>query len=307
MGVSPEKAMEAIHARFGVHAGHRALHAKGVICTGAFAPTPEAAALTRAPHMAGPAVPAVVRFSNGGGNPRVPDYVPDVRGLAVSFRLPDGSSTDIVSQTVPRFPFRDQDGFVDLLRATTPGPAAVYRLPLLLIRNPRSIRGLRSNLKAIGSLPASFASRPYFAFHAFKWIAADGSERWVRYTWRPAATDPDLERAEAKRRGRDYLFDELRQRLERGPVQMTLELQIAGPGDDTDDPSSVWPADREHVTAGTLEVSAIDPDADDGMIFDPTRLIDGIEPSNDPVLRFRPLAYSLSHAERTQGTESPQS
>lgn len=299
MAVTPEQAMEAIHGRFGAHARHRALHAKGVICIGSFTATSDAARLTRAAHMAGGAVPATVRFSNGGGNPRVPDYVPDVRGMAVSFRLPDGSNTDIVSQTVPRFPFRDQDGFVDLLRATTRGPAAVYRVPLLVIRNPSSIRGLRSNLKALGSLPASFASRPYFAFHAFKWIAADGSERWVRYTWRPTVSEPDLDRGQAKRRGRDYLFDELRERLARAPARMTLELQIAGPGDDPDDPSSVWPEERERIEVGTLEVTAIDPGADDGMVFDPMRLTDGIEPSNDPVLHFRPRVYTLSHARRT--------
>jgi catalase len=301
MGVTPEQAMDAIRARFGAHAGHRALHAKGVICTGTFTATPEAARLTRAAHMGGAPIPATIRFSNGGGNPKVPDYAPDVRGMAVSFRLPDGSSTDIVSQTVPRFPFRNEDGFVELLRATTRSPAAVYRVPLLLMRNPGAILGLRSNLKALGALPASFASRPYFAFHAFKWIAADGSERWVRYTWRPTISEPDLEQTEAKQRGRDYLFDDLRERLDRAPVRMTLEVQIAEPGDDPDDPSSVWPEERERVVVGILEVSAIDPDADDGIVFDPMHLTEGVEPSNDPVLRFRPRVYSLSYAERAAG------
>lgn len=299
MSVTPEQAMEAIHGRFGAHAGHRALHAKGVICSGAFTASPAAARLTRAPHMAGEAVPATVRFSNGGGNPKVPDYVPDVRGMAVSFRLPDGSSTDVVSQTVPRFSFRDQGGFVELLRAAKRSPGSLYRWPRLLISNPKMIRDLRMNLGAIGSLPASFVARPYFAFHAFRWIAADGTERWVRYTWRPTISEPDVDRGEAKQRGRDYLFDELRDRLGRGPARMTLEVQIAAPGDDPDDPSSVWPEDRDRVTVGTLEVTALDPDADDGMVFDPMRLTDGIEPSNDPVLHFRPRVYTLSHAART--------
>jgi catalase len=30
------------------------------------------------------------------------------------------------------------------------------------------------------------------------------------------------------------------------------------------------------------------------IVFDPTRMTDAIEPSNDPVLQFRPRAYSLS-------------
>jgi catalase len=43
-------------------------------------------------------------------------------------------------------------------------------------------------------------------------------------------------------------------------------------------------------------------------VFDPMRVTDGIEPSNDPVLRFRTLAYSASVKLRTgvdRGPEAP--
>jgi catalase len=36
-------------------------------------------------------------------------------------------------------------------------------------------------------------------------------------------------------------------------------------------------------------------------MFDPTRLVPGIELSDDPVLRFRGQVYSVSHGRRTQG------
>jgi catalase len=35
------------------------------------------------------------------------------------------------------------------------------------------------------------------------------------------------------------------------------------------------------------------------MIFDPMRLVDGIEPSDDPILQARPGAYSVSYRRRT--------
>jgi catalase len=35
------------------------------------------------------------------------------------------------------------------------------------------------------------------------------------------------------------------------------------------------------------------------LVFDPTRVVDGIELSDDPVLRFRPAAYDVSVARRT--------
>ena len=298
MALTPEEGFEKIHDRFGVHDGHRALHAKGVLCKGTFTATPRARELTRAGHMSGEPVAATVRFSNGGGDPTVPDYAPDVRGLAVSFQLADGSSTDLLGQTLPHFPFRDTNGFFAAMAVSKRTPSSLLKLPGFFLRYPRAVLKLREANEGLNRR-ASFAARHYFAFHAYKWLDAEGGERWVRYFWSPTVDEPDFSKDEAKRRGRDYLFDELAERLEREPVRLELEIQIAAEGDDPDDPSSEWPAERERAIVGTLEVTAIDPDADDGIVFDPMRLVDGIEASNDPVLRYRPDVYTLSHARRT--------
>jgi catalase len=294
----PDEALEAIHERYGAHPGHRALHSKGVICKATFTATPEAGKLTRAAHMSGEPISTYARFSNGGGDPTVPDYAPDVRGLAVSFHLSDGSRTDISSQTLPRYPFRDQEGFLAALRVSKPSLKSALRMPAFAARYPGALTALPEGNKLMNSR-AAFAARRYYAFHAYRWIAGDGSERFVRYTWLPTVIETEPSKAEVKRRGANYLFDDLAARLEHEPVRMLLELQIAGEGDDPDDPSDVWPDDRERVIAGTLEVSAIDPGADDGIVIDPIRVTDGIEPSNDKVLHYRPAAYSISHERRT--------
>ena len=300
MATTHEEALATIEARFGSHPGHRALHAKGVICDATFIATPEAARLTRALHMSGKPIPATARISNGSGDPTVPDYAPDVRGLAVAFHLPDGTRTDLLSQTLPRFPFRDQEGFFAAMRVSKPSPTTLLRMPWFLIRHPSVIPTLRASNSALASL-AGFAERRFYPFHAFRWVDAEGGERYVRYTWLPTVDASEIDRAEAKRRGRDFLFEDLRRALDQGPVRWQLEVQIAAPGDDPDDPSAVWPDNRERVVVGELEVSAIDADADDGIVFDPMRLVDGIEPSDDPVLRYRPPAYDLSHRRRTGG------
>jgi catalase len=294
---SPERAMEIIHARYGAHDGHRALHAKGVICAASFTATPEAPDLTRAGHMSGEPVPATVRFSNGGGDPTVPDYVPDVRGLAVSFHLPDGSRTDILAQTLPHFPFRDQEGFLRAVEVSKPSLGALLKFPAFAFRHTNAISKLPEANRIMGRR-ASFAARTYYAFHAYRWIDAGGGERFVRYRWLPTIDEPDLPKDAVKGR-RDYLFEELSERLEREPVRMELEVQIAGEGDDPDDPSDEWPEERRRVIVGTLEVTDVDQDADDGIVFDPMRVVDGIEPSGDPALRYRPDVYTLSHARRT--------
>jgi catalase len=301
--ITPEQAVDSINERFGRHPGHRALHAKGTFCKGQFTATPEAAKLTRAAHMQGTPVEATARVSNGAGNPKTPDYAPDVRGLAVSFHLPDGSRTDIVSQTAPRFPVRSPDAFIDLVRSSEIGPAGLWKLPLFLARHPGALPSLRKNLPALRP-PASYATRRYYAIHAYKWIAADGSERWVRYTWLPEGAEENLSTRDAKGGGRDYLQEEIAERLGRGPVRFTLQLQVAADGDPADDPMAVWPEDRETVAAGTLELTELAPEAEAGgeiFVFDPVRVSDGIELSDDPILRFRPEAYSISIERRTAG------
>jgi catalase len=299
--ITPEQSIDAANEVFGRHPGHRALHAKGTLLTGTFTATPEAATLTRAAHMQGEPVKVTARVSNGGGDPRTPDYVPDVRGLAVKCYLPDGSRTDIVAQSAPRFPVRTPEAFVELMRASALSASMPIKLARFLARNPVAIGGLPANTRALLA-PASYATIPYYAIHAYRWVNVVGTSRYVRYTLVPGATEPPLAPWQARRRGRDYLQTEIRDRLTRGPVRFTLELQRADPGDDVDDPTSVWPKQRETVIAGTFELTGLETEreqAGDVLVFDPVRVTDGIELSDDPILRFREHAYSASVARRT--------
>lgn len=251
--------------------------------------------------MQGEPVPVTARLSNGAGNPNTPDYAPDVRGLAVKLYLPDGSRTDIVAQSAPRFPVRTPEEFVDLLRAQHRDVGMAWRVPVFVARHLYALPALAASAPALRPL-ASYATCRYFAVHAFRFVDSEGRGRYVRYTWLPEAGDHRLGPREAKQRGRDYLQDELKQRLQEGPVRFTLELQLANHGDNVDDPSAQWPRQRERVKAGTLELTDLETGREqegDVLVFDPTRVTDGIELSNDPVLLFRPQAYSESVARRT--------
>ncbi len=298
MTATPQQAIDAANAAFGRHPGYRALHAKGVLLKGTFRAAPEAGQLTRAPHLqAGSSVPATVRFSNGSGKPDSADYAPDPRGMAVKLYLPDGSRTDIVAQTSPRFPVHTPEAFIELLRAQ----ASPWRLPLFLLRHPETLRALPVARKGLVP-PESFATCPYYALHAYRFVGAGDEAQYVRYTFVPEAGDKRISPAEARRRGRDYLHDEIRQRVTDAPVRFTLELQLAEPGDAVDDPWAMWPSDRRRVSAGTLEITGLDTEretGDDVLVFDPTRVTDGIELSDDPVLGFRGAAYGESVARRT--------
>lgn len=307
MTVTPAESVDAANYAFGSHPGTRALHAKGTLCTATFTASPEAGRLTRAAHMQGEPVPATVRVSNGSGNPKAPDYEPDVRGLAVKFYLPDGSRTDLVCQSIPRFPVRTPEAFVELVRTQKREPAMAWKVPLFLARHPEAALNLPHGLPALKPV-ASYATCTYYATHAFEFLDKDGGSRYVRYTLVPEAGDQRISLRQARSRGRDYLQEEIRQRLANGPARFTLQLQIAAPGDNVDDPSSAWPSDRERVTAGTLELTGLDTEREtdgDVLVFDPTRVTDGIGLSDDPVLRYRHRAYSESVERRSGRSPGP--
>lgn len=303
MSVTPERAVDAANRLFGRHPGYRAFHARGMLLKGTFTATSEAASLTRAVHMRGEEIPVTARLSNGAGSPHHPDYAPDPRGLAVKFYLPDSSRTDVVAVSTSRFATKTPEAFVELLEAQAAGRAAAWKLPRALLRHPEALRALPATLPGLRP-PASLAAIPYYGIHAFRWIDADGGERYVRYRWLPEQPEPFLSPWEARRRGRDYLLPELQQRLARGPIRFTLEVQIAAPGDQVEDPSDAWPKSRQRVQVGTMTLSELETGRErdgDVLVFDPTRVTDGIECSDDPVLAFRPKTYSVSVARRTAG------
>jgi catalase len=306
--VSPDEAIEAIRGTGGAQPGCRALHAKGTLYRGTFTAAPDAAGLSRAKHLDGSTVPALIRFSNGSGNPAQRDGSPGVRGMAVKFTLPGGSTTDVSTQTARLFVSSTPDGFVDLLKAMRPGPTMPLRMAKYFLTHPRLLGALPA-LREANKVPASYATIEYHGLHAFRWLGADGRARFVRYHWVPA-TGERISGPAADSKGPDFLTDELNNRLANGPVWFDFRVQIAGPDDSTVDPSAPWQS-TQIATVGTLEISGRDTErerGDDIVVFDPMRVTDGIEPSDDPVLRFRTLAYSASVKLRTgadRGAQAP--
>ena len=292
-------AMNAIHGR---HEGFRAVHAKGTCCRGTFIATTGAAELCVAAHMQGREVPVTVRFSNGAGKPTRADGARDERGMAVKFHLPDDTTTDMVALTLPAFFVRTPEDFLALLEAQRPDPATgktdLERVAAFAEQHPETQRAFGFAL--FTQPPASFANCTFFGIHAFRYRAPDGSAHWVRYRWIPEAGEGTLTDQETRALGRDYLSAELRERLGREPVAFDLVLQIAEEGDDPNDPTELWPEERRLVGAGRMRLTEFAERECDGMIFDPGRLIEGVEPSDDPILAMRSPAYSVSFERRTQ-------
>ena len=290
----------AATAIYGAHEGRRALHSKGMWCEATFTGSEEAGKLCRAAHFSGDPIPALVRFSNGSGNPDSNDASREARGLALKLRPPGGDETDMLATTARAFSSRTPEEFLELLELRKPDPETgqpdMEKLGAWLGEHPEAQPSIASTMGV--EPPASFARVHYYSPHTFRYLDADDNGTWIRFRWR--TEDGEEERIaddDARAKGRNYLFDDLRDRLGDGPVRFQLIIQLRPEGASLDDPSEVWPDDSGLIEGGTLEITGeVDDPEGDGHIevFDPMRLGDGIEPSDDPVLHARRTSYSVS-------------
>jgi len=298
--------VDAMRALAGKHPGFRPVHAKGLVCAGTFRASADAARVSRAPHFGGRPISAVVRFANANGNPDVHDGAPNVRSMAVKFQLADGKSADILANSIEGFIARTPEELLEFLRAQLPEPATGRPNPDAVPRFLASHPGAHAFVERLMKkpVPASYGQTVYYAEHAFRFTAADGSGRFGRYRFVPEAGESILSLDDAGKRSPTFLREELEGRLRTGPVAYRLVLQLAAPGDPTDDVTALWPADRPLVELGRLEVASISPTSatdERRLIFDPTNTTDGIELSDDPILPARSAAYSISYDRRSRG------
>jgi catalase len=283
--------------------GYRRAHARGVCFQGTFSPNGEAARLTTAAHLQTTPVPVTVRFSNSNGNPDVADGNRAGRGLAVRFHLPDGTDTDIISVNLPVFIASSPEHFLNVL-------GALEKDPVTGVPDPAKLRAyLGANLEAIPGfgevgkmpIPVSYGTAKYWAIHAFNFVNA-AEHQAIRYRWEPDLGPRELSEEEAATKSAEYLTEELPRRLAKGPVGFTLRVQLAEPGDPTNDATKAWPAERTELTIGRLEI--VEPVEDQehwaAQVFDPARITPGIELGDDPIPAFRSLAYSVSLERRSR-------
>ena len=294
--------LQQFDAIFGLNPGLRPAHAKGTMLSGTFTPVGHAAMLSRAPHFANASTHVTVRFSNSTGIPQIPDNAPDAdpRGMAIRFHLGERVHTDIVSHSADGFPVRTGDEFLELLRAiAASGPDVPSPKPVevFLGSHPRALAYVQTPKPA----PSSFARETYFGVTAAKFINAQGAVRYGRYRIMPEAGIEHLTAQQEAAKGPNFLFEEILDRVKAGPVYYRVAVQLADPGDVVDDATVHWPNERELFEIGQLKLTG--PVADDAVeqkhiIFDPIPRVDGIEPSDDPLLELRAAVYLISGRRR---------
>jgi catalase len=289
---------------FGLHPGFRPAHAKGIMLTGTFTPSPDAVSLTRTPHITRESTPVTVRFSNSTGLPLLPDNDPNAnpRGLAIRFNLAEHVHTDIVSHSTDGFPTRTGQEFLEFLRAVAasdPSKPSPSPIETFLGTHPAALAFVQTPKPS----PSSFARELYFGVTAFCFTNKDGVSRYGRYRIIPDAGVERLDDATTRSKGANFLFDELTQRIAAGPISFQILVQVANDNDVVDDATIHWPEDRRLIQFGKVVLTALVPDnlhEQKKIIFDPIPRVEGIGPSGDPLLDLRAAIYLLSGRRRRQ-------
>ncbi len=184
--------------------------------------------------------------------------------------------------------------FQQSIAATDSTKAHPWPVEAFLGNHPKALKFVQE----VNRVPASFATESFYSNNALVFVSGKQERRAGRYQILPLSGPHYLNEAEAKSMSSNFLGEELKERLSKTPVKFRLLLQLAAPGDQTNDGSVIWPEDREKVELGIITINAVAAEpvaAGRQLAFDPTRLVDGIELSDDPLpaLRSRVYVYSV--------------
>lgn len=285
----------------------RVVHARGTGAWGEFVADTDLGNLTIAQlFKPGTHTPVFVRFSTVMGYRGSPEQARDPRGFAVKFYTTQGN-WDMVGINWPIFFIRDAIKFPDFVHANKPSAVTGVQDPDLAFdffaHSPEATNML-THLYTVEGMPDSYRHMDGSAVHAFKFVNAQGQVHYVKFMWKSRqgvhGLNPDQIAASV---GNDWnmMTNDLYGAIRRGDLpKWDLYVQVLTPDElahldfDGLDDTKVWAGVGERKV-GTLTLNRV-PDnyfeTTEESAFAPSRLIPGIEPSEDRMLQGRLFAYA---------------
>ena len=301
--VDPSKMVDTFERAGGKFEGFRRSGAKGLCATAEFIGSAEGRALSVSSAFSGKPVPVAARFSIGGGNPKAPDNAKSQRNMALQFDLPGNETWQMGNISAPIFGSVSPEQMLGRLESLIADPETKKPNPekvkAFADANPEVL--MQGKYFASQPVPASFGKVNYWGVHAFAFVDAKGKKQFGKWIFEPVGGTQGLNDEEAKAKGPEFLFDDLRQRVAAGAVAFDFNLQLAQPGDKLDSAVTPLPDDRKKVTLGRLTIKAVSPDSTGACVavnYNPMVLPKGVEPSADPMLAGRAAPYAVSLGRR---------
>jgi catalase len=262
----------------------------------------------------GKKTPCFARFSTTAGERGSADAVRDARGFAVKFYTDEGVF-DFLGNNVPFFFIRDPQKFPSLVHAQKKNPASnlkdATRFWKWVVENQESLHMVLWLFSDYGAVTSWRHMNSYLG-HAYKWVMPDGSWKYVHMYLEADAgyklhSDDDIARFVGA--NTDYLAKDLHDAIGRGEYPTyTAKVQVVDPRDvrrfgyNILDMTKHWNINNYPSDMGSIPPRAFgkltlnrSPDSHFDQVeqaaFSPSRLVPGIEPSEDPLLQARLFAY----------------
>lgn len=301
--VDPTRMVDAFEATNGKFEGFRRSGAKGICATGEFVGSAQGRALSVASAFSGKPVPVIVRFSVGGANPNAADNGKGQRNLALQFDLPGGEVWQMGNINAPIFGAATPEQLLGRVESLRPDPATKAADPAKVKAfadaNPEVL--MQGRYFASQPVPASYASVNYWGVHGFGFTNDKGQTQYGKWIFEPVGGVQGLTDEEAKAKGPQFLFEDLRQRVKAGGVAFNFNLELAQPGDVINKATVPLPEGRQKVNLGVLKITAVSADATGpcvGITYNPMILPKGVVHTDDPMLAGRAAPYAVSLGRR---------
>jgi catalase len=285
----------------------RVVHARGTGAFGIFQPSADIADLSEAKVFTpGTQTPVFVRFSTVMGYRGSPEQARDPRGFAVKFYTQQGN-WDMVGINWPIFFIRDAIKFPDFVHANKPSAVTGVQdadLAFDFFAHTPEATNMLTHLYTDEGMPDSYRHMDGYGVHAFKLVNAQGEVHYVKFHWKSVQGIHGLRPQEiAASIGKDWNLNtnDLYNAIKAGnDPKWDLYIQVLAPQDlakfdfDALDDTKTWTGVPERKI-GTMTLNRV-PDnyfeSTEESAFAPSRLVPGIEPSEDRMLQGRLFAYA---------------
>ena len=285
----------------------RVVHARGTGAFGVFQPTADISALSKAKVFTpGTETPVFVRFSTVMNYRGSPEQARDPRGFAVKFYTQDGN-WDLVGNNLPIFFIRDAIKFPDFVHANKPSAVTGVQdanLAFDFFAHTPEATAMLTRLYSNEGMPDNYRDMDGFGVHAFKLVNASGDVHYVKFHWVSQqglhSLRPQEVSASLAKDWNHYTNDLYSALKANDDPKWDLYIQVLdskdlakydfNPLDDT----KVWPGVPEKKI-GTMTLNRV-PDnyfeSTEESAFAPSRMVPGIEASEDRMLQGRLFAYA---------------
>jgi catalase len=250
--------------------------------------------------------PVFVRFSTVMGYRGSPEQARDPRGFAIKFYTTQGN-WDLVGINWPIFFIRDAIKFPDFVHANKPGAVTGVQDPILafdFFAHTPEATNMLTHLYTDEGMPDSYRHMDGFGVHAFKLVNAQGQVHYVKFHFKSQQGVHGIRPQDIPGTiGADWnlMTNDLYGALKAGnDPKWDLYIQVLSPQDlakfdyDALDDTKVWTSVPERKI-GTLTLNRL-PDnyfeTTEESAFAPSRMVPGIEPSEDRMLQGRLFSYA---------------